>query len=311
MIYALATGAAALTGIGTAIQQRVAARAPAGATLHWRLLGYLLRQRLWLCGLAVAVVGNLLTGAALGLGSVALVEPLTVSGLLFAMSVAAMWSRYRIGPREWLGALAVVVGLAAFLVAGRPRTGPLPNPPLWQWGLAAGTIGLITWGLVHVARTLRRQQEAAMLGLGAGMLFGLQAALTSTAAHRLFGGGPLAVLLSWTPYAIVAVAAVGMLLAQSAYKLAPLTVSYPAATAAEPIAGVAIGVGILGGALRIEPLAVAVEIVALAMMTTGVWVLGTSRLVEAHHEHRIHLPHHHRDDPTGPAAPGGPPGRGG
>ncbi|GGM42716.1 DMT family transporter [Dactylosporangium sucinum] len=293
MIYILAVCAAALSGIGNAIQQRAAVRAPAGATLHWRLLGYLLRQRLWLCGLGIAVAGNIMTGASLGLGTVTLVEPLTVTSLLFALPVAAIWSRYRLGLREWIGALAVVLGLATFLVAGQPKPGQRPDAPLWQWALAAGAIGLITWGLVHVARRLRPQHEASVLGLGAGMLFGLQAALTSTAAHRLFSDGLPAVLLTWTPYAVVGVAAVGILLAQSAYKLAPLSISYPAVTAAEPLAGIAIGVGVLGGAVRIGPLVIVAQIAALALMIAGIYAVAASRLVEAHHRHRFHPPHLH------------------
>ncbi|GAA0714630.1 DMT family transporter [Dactylosporangium roseum] len=294
MVYVMAVCAAALMGIGTAIQQRAASRAPAGTVLHWRLLGYLLRQRLWLTGIAVAVCGNVLAGVALGVGSVALVEPLTVTGLLFALSVAAVWSRYRIGRREWSGALAVVFGVIAFLLAGEPSPGRHPDAPVWQWALAAAAIGVITGGLVALARRLRPRYEAAVLGLGAGMLFGLQAALTSTAMRRLFTHGALALLLSWTPYAVVAVAVIGMLLAQSAYKLAPLPVSYPPAAAAEPIAGVAIGIGVLEGSLRLEPLALAVEIVALVVMTVGVYTLAATRLVEAHHRphHLPHLPHH-------------------
>ncbi|GAA1501536.1 DMT family transporter [Dactylosporangium maewongense] len=300
MIYVLAVCAAALSGVGNAIQQRAAVRAPAGSALHWRLLAYLLRQRLWLAGLAIAVAGNIMTGASLGLGTVTLVEPLTVTSLLFALPVAAIWSRYRLGPREWIGALAVVLGLAAFLVAGQPEPGQRADAPLWQWGLAAGAIGSVTWGLVHVARRMRPQHEASVLGVGAGMLFGLQAALTSTAAHRLFDAGLPAVLTSWTPYAVVAVAAVGILLAQSAYKLAPLSVSYPAVTAAEPLAGIAIGVSVLGGALQVGPLLIVAQVAALAVMIGGVYAVAASRLVEAHHQHRFHAPHlrvgigHHR-----------------
>ncbi|MGC9665421.1 DMT family transporter [Planosporangium sp. 12N6] len=297
MVYAMAVCAAALIGIGTAIQQRAAARAPSGAVLHWRLLGYLVHQRLWLGGIAVAVTGNILAGIALGLGSVALVEPLTVTGLLFALPVAAVWSRYRVGRREWSGALAVVVGVATFLLAGEPSPGRRADAPAWTWALAAAAIGIITGGLVALARRLRPQHEAAVLGLGAGMLFGLQAALTSTAMRRLFHHGPLALLLSWTPYAVVAVAVVGILLAQSAYKLAPLPVSYPPVAAAEPIAGVAIGIGVLEGSLRIAPLALAVEIVALAVMTVGVYTLAATHLVEAHHRPH-HLPHPHLHRPS-------------
>ncbi|MFG2044649.1 DMT family transporter [Dactylosporangium sp. NPDC048998] len=293
MVYAMAVCAAALTGIGNAIQQRAAARAPSASVLHWRILGYLVHQRLWLTGMAVAVVGNILAGIALGLGSAALVEPLTVTGLLFALPIAAVWSRYRVGRREWSGAIAVVVGVVAFLIAGDPSPGRRADAPVWQWALAAGAIGIITAGLVSLARRMRPQHEAAVLGLGAGMLFGLQAALTSTAVRRLFDHGLLLLLASWTPYAVVAVAVIGILLAQSAYKLAPLPVSYPPVVAAEPVAGVAIGIGVLEGSLRMAPLTLAFEILGLAVMTVGVYTLAATRLVEAHHRphHLPHLPH--------------------
>ncbi|MER7274785.1 DMT family transporter [Dactylosporangium sp. NPDC000244] len=298
MVYALALSAAAFVGIGNAVQQRSAARAPSGAVLHWRLLGYLLHQRLWLAGIATSVVGNVLSGAALGLGSVAEVEPLSVMAVLFAMGVAAVWSRYRVGWREWSGATAVVVGVIVFLLVARPGPGQA-DAPVWQWALAATSIGAITAALVSLARRMRPQHEAAVLSLGAGMLFGLQAALTSTAARRLFDRGLLPMLVDWTPYAVVVIAVIGILLAQSAFKLAPLPVSYPPVAAAEPLAGVAIGIGVLEGTMRITPIALVIEIVALAMMTVGVYALASSRLVEAHHHahHRPHLPHRHRHPP--------------
>ncbi|WP_432970930.1 DMT family transporter [Dactylosporangium sp. CA-233914] len=294
MVYALALCSAAFVGIGNAVQQRAAARAPSGAVLHWRLLGYLLRQRLWLTGIATSVVGNLLSGAALGLGSVAEVEPLSVTAVLFAMAVAAVWSRYRVGRREWSGAVAVVAGVIAFLLVGRPGPGQ-PDAPVWQWVLAAASIGIITATLVSLARRMRPQHEAAVLGFGAGMLFGLQAALTSAAVRRLFDRGLLPMLVDWTPYAVVVIAVVGILLAQSAYKLAPLPISYPPVAAAEPLAGVAIGIGVLDGSLRITPIALVIEFAALAVMTVGVYALAASHLVEAHHRphHHPHLPHRH------------------
>ncbi|GAA2333448.1 DMT family transporter [Dactylosporangium salmoneum] len=297
MVYALALCSAAFVGIGNAIQQRAAARAPSGAVLHWRLLGYLLHQRLWLAGIGTSAVGNVLAGIALGLGSVAQVEPLSVTAVLFAMAIAAVWSRYRVGRREWSGAIAVVAGIVMFLLVGRPGPGRL-DAPVWQWAVAAASIGGITTGLVSLARRMRPQHEAAVLGIGAGMLFGLQAALTSAAVGRLFERGLLAMLVDWTPYAVLIIAIIGILLAQSAYKLAPLPVSYPPVAAAEPLAGVAIGIGVLGGTLTVTPVGVAIELAALAVMTVGVYALASSHLVVAHHKphHLPHLPHrpHHK-----------------
>jgi drug/metabolite transporter (DMT)-like permease len=277
-VYALALAAALLLGFGSAVQQRVAARAPAGTALHWRLLWYLARQPLWLVGIAAGAAGSVLAGVALGIGGVTRVEPLLATGLLFALPIASVWNRYRLGWRGWAAAVAVVTGLVAFLVAGDPEPGRRTGAPVWQWALTAGSIGLITTTLVALARRLRPRHEASVLGVGAGMLFGLQSALTSVAVSRLFGHGLLAALLSLTPYAAVVVAAVGTLLAQSAYKLASLAVSYPPMAAAEPLAGIVIGLSVLGARLRVTPLSLTVQIVGLMVMTAGVYTLAEAHL---------------------------------
>jgi hypothetical protein len=186
----------------------------------------------------------------------------------------------------------VIIGLAAFLVAGQPRAGTRTDAPIWQWALAGASIGGITIGLVALARRLRPQQEATVLGIGAGMLFGLQSALTSTVVERLIDRGVLAMLASLTPYLVVVVALLGTLLAQSAYELAPLSVSYPAMAAAEPLAGIAIGVGILGARLRVTPLVLSVQVVGLLVMTAGIYALAGGRLHDLHY--------HHRRSSTGP-----------
>lgn len=291
MVYVLALGAAALLGVAAAIQQRAAFRAPTRMALHLRLLWYLARQPLWLSGIAVAVVGNVLSAFALGIGGVTLVEPLLVTSLLFALTVSATWNRYRLGKREWAGAFAVIIGLAAFLVAGQPSAGTETDALVWQWALVGVSIGALTVSLVALARRLRPLQEATVLGVGAGMLFGLQSALTSIAVERLIDHGVVAMLVHLTPYAVVVVALLGTLLAQSAYDLAPLSVSYPSMAAAEPLAGIAIGVGVLGIRLRVTPLVLSVQVVGLVMMTVGVYALAGGRL----HDH-----HHHRRPSAGP-----------
>ncbi|GGV32110.1 hypothetical protein GCM10010182_64580 [Actinomadura cremea] len=278
MVYVLALGAAALFGLGSAVQQRAASRAPEGLVLHWRLLWYLVRQRLWLVGVGTAVVGNILSALALGKGGVALVQPLLVTRLLFALPIAATWERRRLTGREWGGAIAISGGLGAFLVAGRPEEGGETDAPIWIWLLIVGLVGLITGGLVKLARRLAPEKEAPVLGIGAGMLFGLQSALTDTAMGRLFDHGLLALLLHWSPYAVAVVAVTGTLLLQSAFRLEPLEASYPPLAAVEPLAGIAIGLGVLGGTVRLAPQWLAIEAVGLLVMTAGVWVLAKAAM---------------------------------
>ncbi|MFY1693285.1 DMT family transporter [Plantactinospora sp. WMMB782] len=285
MVYLLAILAAALFGFGASLQQRVAAKAPDDKVLRLSLLWHLVRQRLWLMGVATALVGNLFSGAALGMGGVALVQPLLVTRLIFALPISAHWNRRSLHRREWLGVLAVVAGLAAFTLAGRPSEGEEDLSgagPLWL--LTGGVILLAVVGLVGVARRLRPSSEAPVLGAGAGVLFALQSGLTSVAVDRFSRDGLVALLLTWPTYAVVVAAVTGTLLAQSAYKVAPLPASYPPLATTEPLAGIGIGLGLLGGTLQVTPLAVVVEILGLGTMAVGVFVLASSPLVtSAHH----------------------------
>ena len=285
MVYVLAIAAAALFGLGAAVQQRVAAHAPDKTVLRPALLWHLARQPFWLVGVGTALVGNVFAGIALGIGGVALVQPLLVTRLIFALPVAARWNRRRLRRREWLGVIAVVGGLAGFLVAGRPSAGTHTAGNSLRWLITAAAVGVVTFALVVLARRLRPRTEAPVLGAGAGMLFALQSGLMSIAVATLATGGVDAMLAAWPVYAVIGTAVVGTLIAQSAYKLAPLPASYPPLATTEPLAGIAVGVALLGGTLQLQSGAVAIQVAGLVVMTVGVYVLAASPLVTgAHHE---------------------------
>lgn len=280
-VYLFALGAALLFGLGSVVQQRVASVAPPGKSLRPALLWWLVRQPVWLVGVGTAVVGNVLSGAALGLGSVALVQPLLVSRLLFAIPLSAVWVRQRLALRDWVGMLATAGGLGVFLAVGRPRQGADAAPSVLQWLLVIAVIVALTGVLVFVARRLSPAREAPMLGAGAGMMFALQSGFTHTAVGGFLAGGLAGILLNWTTYAVAATAILGTLLAQSAYEMAPLAASYPALAAVEPLAGIGIAVGILGTTLAYSALSLGIFVVALAVMTFGIYLLATSDLVTA------------------------------
>ena len=278
-MYLLALGAALLFGLGSVVQQRVASAAPPGKSLRIGLLLWLVRQPKWLAGVGTALVGNLLSGAALGMGSVALVQPLLVTRLLFALPLSAAWARQRLTGRDWLGMLATAGGLGTFIAVARPTASDNTSVPLWQWLVVVAAIGSLTTLLVFLARSQAPGREAPMLGAGAGMLFALQSGFTHTAVKGFLDSGLGALLLNWTTYAVVATAVSGTLLAQSAYEMAPLAASYPTLAAVEPLAGIGIGAGILGSTLVLGLVPVGVFLVALAVMTGGIYLLATSPLV--------------------------------
>jgi hypothetical protein len=127
-----------------------------------------------------------------------------------------------------------------------------------------------------VAKRLPAWEEATLLAAAAGCLYGVQDALTRKTLniHDLVD-----LFTSWALWLLVAVATTGIMLAQSAFRTAALHASLPALTIAEPLTGIAFGAGVYGESIRLAPWAVTVELLALAAMVTGVWLVARSPVV--------------------------------
>ncbi|MFJ9776018.1 DMT family transporter [Kitasatospora sp. NPDC101157] len=272
-VFLLALGAACCLGLGFVLQQHAAQRAPRGDMLRWRLLLDLVRMPEWLLGTGFMITGLLLSALALNQGEVSLVEPLLATNLLFAMALSRMLTRQTLGRSGWAGVLLLGLGVTAFIVAGQPTGGGPPAGELRHW-LVVGTVVGLTLLLVTLARRLSLFEEATLLALAAGLLYGLQDALTRTTTQRIGHSGLAVVLRTWQPYAVVVAGVVGLLLVQSAFEAAPLRMSLPALTAAQPLSGIACAVGFLGDRLRVTPGALAWEAAGLVAIVTGVIVIG-------------------------------------
>ncbi|MGH3098096.1 MAG: DMT family transporter [Streptosporangiales bacterium] len=280
LVYALAVSAGLVIAVGEVLEQRIAATAPPEHNLSPRLLLWLVRKPRWLAGVGCTVIGNALIAAAVGFGSVALVEAVFVVRLLFALVLAALWRRHGIPRRDILGALAITAGLVAFVLSAKPRkTGSVAHVPDLGWVIAGGTIVAVAVLIAAVARRLGPARKAVLLGTGAGALFALQASLVKTVVHLLRTDGVIGMLTTWNGYVFAVVALTGALLVQSAFEAAPLPASYPAVVTTELITGIALGVGLLGGtvAFGIAPLSVAA--VSILVMVGGIYLLTTSPLV--------------------------------
>src|SRR5205823_13168937 len=85
---------------------------------------------MWIIGILADVAGFGLQFVALDRGSLVLVQPLLVSGLLFALPFGAALTHRRLTASEWLGSAATVAGLALFLVVASPGPGQDRAPHL-------------------------------------------------------------------------------------------------------------------------------------------------------------------------------------
>jgi drug/metabolite transporter (DMT)-like permease len=242
--------------------------------LHPSLLLDLVRRPLWLAGLGAMLCGQLLGALALSFADVSKVEPLLATNLVFALVIGRIACKENLSRQEWLGGVLASGGVAAFLVLGRPSEARPVGPESERW-LAAAAVVAVAVTLVWTGRRSSLQVRAMLLASAAGILFGVQDAVTRGLLLR-FGSGVSAIIGSWQPYALIVVAICGILLVQSAFDAAPLRVSLPAATAAEPITGILLGVTVFTERLRLSAGPLAGQITGLALMILGIVILGRS-----------------------------------
>ena len=123
---ALALVAALLFAVANVAQQRAASDVPDESAKGIGLIKRLVRKPLWLAGFGGDFGGYIAQAAALGVGSLLLVQPLLVTALLFALPLGAWWAGRKLRRADWMWAIVLAVSLGIFVVAGNPtkRGGP-------------------------------------------------------------------------------------------------------------------------------------------------------------------------------------------
>ncbi|MFI1563434.1 DMT family transporter [Streptomyces sp. NPDC020490] len=273
LVLLLAVSAACCLGLGFVLQQNAAQRAPLSDFLSPRLLLDLMRVERWLGGTALMVAGMALGAVALGRGEVSFVEPLLATNLLFALAFSRRQTGQPLGRQGWAGLALLAGGVTAFIVAGAPRGGTAVADPLRHWLIIGAVVGLALL-LTACAKRSRLSAAPVLLSLAAGLLYGVQDALTRISGQRFSAGGLTELVTGWQPYGVLALGVTGLVLVQSAFETAPLRMSLPALTAAQPLAGILCGVGFLGDRLRTDTGALAWEAAGLAAIVTGIVLLG-------------------------------------
>lgn len=275
VVAALAAGST--FAVGSVLQQNAARQAPASVSLSWRLLVDLAHRKQWLLGIASDFGSFTLQAVALAFGPLALVQPLLVTGLLFAIPLAVRWRGRRLGVREWLGTISVGAGLAAFLAAASPSEG-VPQAPWNRWVLILIAVGGFVAAGIAVGRALKGPARASAYGFAAGAAFGLLAALTKASTH-LLGQGAGTFFTSWQPYSMAVVAVCGAIVQQSAFQAGPLPASVPIMDAVEPSVAVLIGVFAFSEQVATSPLALVFEAIGIALLVAGIVTLDRSPIV--------------------------------
>ncbi|MFD5492877.1 DMT family transporter [Streptomyces sp. NPDC001812] len=276
MLVVVLTLLAALSNASSSVlQRRAAAEEPeggAGLRQAARWLGRVLLRPHWVAGAGLLALSTVLQAAALGMGSLALVQPLMAAELLFTLVVGSVVFHRRPDPGIWLAFAALAVGLSLFLISAAPTVGR-STASAGLWTVAAGVVLGAVAVLVVTARAVRGAPRAALLGLASAVCFALTAALLKEMTGR-FSDGLGALLASWPPYATVAAGAVAFLLLQSAFRAGTLAASQPALTLGDALVSV-----VLGWALFGEQIALGVRVVpaVAGVVLMGVGAAGLAR----------------------------------
>lgn len=205
------------------------------------LVRKLLRNRLWLTGWLTNLLGFAVQALALHVGSVALIQPLLVSQLLFALPMATAWARRWPTLMDWLGAAAVSGGLVIFLavrgvasLSGEPDRGRVILAGLF-------TIALVG-GLVVASAGRPALVHATLIAIAAGLCFAMTAVLIKLTTEDLIERGIPATAVDWPGYALAVCTFTGLVLEQGAFATGSLPAAIAAMTITNPIAGYLAGV---------------------------------------------------------------------
>jgi hypothetical protein len=303
--YATALAAAVLLGVGFVLQQYSAEQEPDSHFLSPRLLADLLRKPRWLAGIGCMILGYLLAAWAIGHLELTLVEPLLTTYLLFALLLAVPLSKQAFKWPEITGAIILCVGVA--LLSSTRTTKPigLSFGSFSHWPAAAIIAG-IAFVAVHIGHLRKGQVRASLTGLGAGLVFGIQDALTRQTLEALQGRPVTVLFTTWSAYALLGAGIVGIWLMQNAFSAAPLHASLPAVAAGEPVAGIALGIVVFGDRVQITPGMLAIEAGGIAALIVGVVAVARSSAFSGLRKITPHL--QGSGEPAGESTPEAAPG---
>jgi drug/metabolite transporter (DMT)-like permease len=272
-----ALGAALVFGVSSVAEQRGTQRVKRREGLSPRILLDLVREPVWLTGIAATLFGFALQVLALSLGPLALVEPILVCDLIFAVLIAA-FLRKRWDPIMLGGVAACAVGVAGFLAISQPTSGKSDVGFAVVLPLGAGLMAAVA-GCLAVAHRSKDLRPFG-LALACGICYGVSAFLIKIVTAE-FGSGPSHVLTNWPIYTLAIAGPAGFLLNQYAFQQATLLAPVMSIIiACDPLVSILLGYLWLGERLNSHPAAVFGQIATILVMIFGIVVL-------AHHSPQV------------------------
>jgi len=270
----LALVAAFFFALAATLQQKGALEGGISAE-SLRSLLRLVRSRWWLVGTMALLVGYVVQAIALDHGRLAIIQPLLVTTVVFALPLGYFLTQQEVGRREIVGAGVVVAGLALFAVFGAPSTGN-DDAPNNEWAIALVVITAGSVVLVVLGRRGETPRTAALYGIAAGILFGASACLVKPTVETL-DEGVAEVLTHWEFYGMAIAGIIAFVLQQASLSTGYLATSVATVSTANPIVSVTIGVLLFDERLHEPTWRVLMALAGLALAMIGAVVISIAR----------------------------------
>jgi hypothetical protein len=247
----LALLAAAMFAIA-AVAQNVAvadvvtgSRAPAVGGAEFRSL---VRSRTWITGVSLTAVASVVHAGALILAPVAVVQPIGVLSVPFAVVLAASRTRIRPPAAVWIAAAVCLLAVVGFVVLADLGLGASPAPRFADVLGAALGAGALSTGLALWATRRSGWLRCAGFAASGATAFGLVSALMRLIAlHVTTGVSDLDDVGVWLPAVGIALAlAVGGWAVQQAHAAGAPAVVVGCLTVIDPLVAVVLGITMLG-----------------------------------------------------------------
>jgi len=271
----LALVAAALFALAATLQQRGALNLSEVSLRHPGSLLSLVEQKWWLVGTGVLLCGYVAQAAALDRGQIAIVQPLLVTTVVFALPLGYFLTGQHVGRREIAGAVVIVLGLILFVSFGDPAGGN-DNAPNDEWAVAIAVLAVLCGALFVFGARGGPGMKAAVYGTVAGVLFGLSATLTKPVVETLHQGIS-EVLDDWQLYALLIAGGLGFVLQQVSLGVGRLAPSVATVSVANPVVSIVLGIALLDERLSRPTWHVVVAVVGLALALGGAVVISIAR----------------------------------
>lgn len=205
-----------------------------------RQVRWLLRHPVWWLGWTCNTLGTLVQAVALHVGSVAQVQPLMTTQLVFDLPLSARNARRQPLPRDWLSVLSITVGVVVFLAVpgAAPTQGEADRTAVL---LSVAALAGLVLLLAVLAEGRSGTVRAAVFGIAAGVVNAATAVLIKLTTTDLADRGVAATAADWPGYSIAVGTTAGVLLAQQAYAAGSLAVGVAAMTVTNPVVSTLLG----------------------------------------------------------------------